>query len=81
MNVAKCGNLRLHFQKNPIAGFFRPLRKGFCIVPNTDRLISLLCHISGLDSEQVHGRFQTPPVTKIDWAKGGEPIPLKITFG
>ena len=81
MIIAKCGSLRLHFQKNPITGLFRPLRKGFCVSLTTNRLINLFCHICGLDAEQIHGHIQTPAVTKIDWAKGGELIQLKITFG
>jgi hypothetical protein len=59
MSVATGGNLRLHFQKDPIAGFFPLLQKGFYVIVNTSNLLDILCQISGLDADQVQGRIQT----------------------
>ena len=59
MNVAAWGNLRLHFQKDPTAGFLPLLQKGFYITIRDSNLLNILCHSCGLDAEQVRGRIQT----------------------
>jgi hypothetical protein len=59
MNVAARERLRLHFQKDPIAGFFPLLQNGFYVILNTNNLMDTLCQTCGLDAEQVQGRIQT----------------------
>jgi hypothetical protein len=59
MNVAAGGHLRLHFQKDPIVGFFPILQKGFYIRVKTSSLMDILCQSSGLDADQVGRRIQT----------------------
>jgi hypothetical protein len=59
MNVTARERLRLHFQRDPIAGFFPLLQKGFYITINTNNLMDILCQTCGLDAEQVQGRIQT----------------------
>jgi hypothetical protein len=59
MNVATWGHLRLHFQKDPIAGFFPLLQNGFYIGISSGNLQDILCQTCGLDPDQVRGRIQT----------------------
>ena len=59
MDVATGGRLRLHFRKDPTAGFLPLLQKGCYINISTGNLIDMLCLSCGLDAEQVRGRIQT----------------------
>jgi hypothetical protein len=59
MNIATWGHLRLHFQKDPISGFFTLLQKGFYIGISNGNLQNILCQTSGLDPDQVRSRIQT----------------------
>lgn len=59
MNVAALGLLRLHFQKDPIAGFFPLLQKGFYIAISTGNLQGILCQVCGMDAEMIRDRIQT----------------------
>ena len=59
MNSYTCGQLRLHFQRNPIAAFSPLLQKGFYVEITTGNLQNLLCGICGIKDEEVRHRIQT----------------------
>jgi hypothetical protein len=59
MNTFTSGNLRLHFQRNPINAFFPLLQKGFYIEITTDNIQKLLCRICDIKAEDVRDRIQT----------------------
>ena len=59
MKVPTCGNIQLHFIKNPIAAFSPLIQKGFYLEIITDNLQKLLCQACNLGQEEVKSRIQT----------------------
>ena len=59
MKFYRCGNIHLHFIKDPIAAFFPLIQKGFYLEIVTDNLQKLLCQTCSLSQEEVKNRIQT----------------------